>query len=80
MRGEEGGEDYLCLVLWLFVAMLRLLLLLLGEREVVEIWLHKPCCVWCYLGLVRIAVEFAKNGARDDSEGCPVWESNDMYL
>lgn len=41
-----GGEDYLCLVLWLFVVMLRLLLLLLGEREVVEIWLQKPClCV-----------------------------------
>lgn len=41
-----GGEDYLCLVLWLFVAMLRLLLLLLGETRWVEVWLQKPClCV-----------------------------------
>ena len=61
-------SDYLCLILWLFVAMLRLLLLLLGERGLVEIWLQKPCFVWCYLRLVEKAVGVAKDGARDNLE------------
>lgn len=72
------GEDYLCLVLWLFVAMLRLLLLLLGERGLVEIWLQKPSFMWYRLEFVRKAVEFAKNEARENMRD--VWESIIMYL
>lgn len=58
--------------------MLRLLLLLLGERGLVEIWLHKPSFMRYRLEFVRKAVESAKNEARENMRD--VWESIIMYL